>query len=531
MNEFEKKLIDGITDTTTLSVLGSVLLLCLVFVLLFALSKDFRDAVCKKIISIKRIGNTKFGSLPKSTTADQSSPEIKPKQIADGNASSAKENEVTEENLLRKMFFDTFLEENLDELNRTYGKLKGLSTRTKSDEEIQGRWFELRIHLNDDVVAELLSIAEKNHGWYFPHKLLAEYYFKLEEFDRVETLLEEASKRAHEDFQKRELHYLKAEIIDKQHGKEKALEYFKQVEPNAEWSGSKNSLLHKMAEYYGELGNKISQQIHLEKAVHEDPANEDLRFSLAYKYAENQSTYLLALNQYQILIAKNPKHTSALNNIAILYEKLGLKVEHDKYINLAIRHGSAHAKGNYIIDICEKGLLVEAERLIESISEDERKDERILDAIRHLNRAKEAESEKLSKLNPIISFYKKLIESALKSPTDKAKFLGTWKSNNKELNIEIDAQNKITGSYSITTSGGLGSLFFGLGGGKTPPLIKNYSVSGNFETGIADILCIEKGGTLLSSDMISMRLFAVEDHLEGFVWNKADMPEKVVFSR
>jgi hypothetical protein len=369
------------------------------------------------------------------------------------------------------MYINTFCKQDLEELNRTYTKLKGLSNRTKADEEIQDEWFTLRIYLNDNVVEELLSITKFHQNWYFPYRLLAKYYFKLEELDRVEYFLKEASKRAHEDSKKRELHYLKAELIGKQQSKEKAVEYLKTVEPGAEWSEDKDCLLQKMASIYGELGNRINQQIMLEKAVHESPMNEDLRFSLAYIYAEDRSTYLLALHQYKILLTINPKHNSALNNIAVLYATLGLKGEYNKYINLAINYGNAHAKGNYIIDLCKEVLLVEAEKLKNSLTEDEKENDRILDALRHLNEANESESKKLNKLNPMIVSYKELLKTSLKTSTDKSKFIGGWKSNNKELKIEIDANSKITGSYSITT--------------------ESYSVSGYFNQLSIDILCTE----------------------------------------
>jgi tetratricopeptide (TPR) repeat protein len=322
-------------------------------------------------------------------------------------------------------------------------------------------------------------------------------------------------------------------MIEQQKGKEEALKYLHEIEPNSEWAEFKNPLFVKMAQYYGELGNKTRQQMMLEKAVIADPTNEDSRFSLAYNYADkdNQNTYLLALQQYRLLLEQNPKNTSALNNIALLYKELGLEGEHDKFLHLAMEQGSAHAKGNHIINLVEKGFFVDAQNLIKTLSVKEKNEERILDAIRHLDKAREIQSENLNKLTPLLNTYKKLIGNAISKPEEPSKIIGVWKSGNNSMEIEVDSKGKITGSYSIKTASGLGDLLLGLT--KTPknPTIKSYSVSGNFDSGVADILCIGHGGTLFSSEMLSLRLFPSEEKLEGFIWNSGNMPEIISFSK
>ena len=535
-----EKLIGTLLGTGPGATIMCLLFLICGFIFLYLKSEDLRKAISNLLGRLSKVGKdgAVFSAPPTvdASLPDQSEPEIQPKQIVD-QSSEVPSSENDEDALFFKMFLDAYEGGNLETLNQTYTKLKNLPNRKMTDEDVQAHWFRLRMRLNESVEGELLALTESNPNWYFPYSLLARLYFDVEAIEQANKYWQEAFNRAHDDNKKREAHYFKAEIVAQSEGEKKALEYLQGVEPNAEWKDSKDYLFRKMADYQEKLGDKISQQLMLEKSLELNPTDSDLRFNLAFSYAEDRRTYLLAVYHYNLLLKQDPQNTSALNNLALLYEKLGDMAEHDKLLSLAIKYGSSHAKGNYIIDLLEKGFVSEAERLLESLTDEEKKEKRILDAVRHLERTKENQKEKTAKISLLPKLYKKYIDISIKnSGADSSKLAGVWQNGNKQLACKIDAANKVSGIYTITTPTGFGGLLFGLGS-QAAPTIKEYSVSGDYKSGMLDILCMEddkdsKGrslSTLLTADMISFRLFLNEGQLKGFMWNKNDVPTEVIF--
>ena len=512
-------------------VIGFFLIIAFVFV--YLISPGFRQTVIALMSRLKKMGKdgVEFDSIVKdqdNNLTDLSDPEIQPIQIDD----NLSVNEETEESLFVKMIFNEISGGDLETLNKIHLKLKNLPNRKRTDEEVEEYWFNMRMFLNDSIEEELLALTESHPNWYFPYLLLTRIYLKIDATPQANKYLQEAFLRAHENVRKRELHYIKAEIIaksdeDKKIGEKKAAEYLQKTENNSEWDGHKNYLFTEIATYQKKLGDKVSQQISLEKAINLDPTNIERRFNLAFSYAEDQHTYLLAIYHYDLLLRQQPSYTSAINNLAILYQKLGFDFEYDKLINKAMIFGSAHAKGNYVITLLEKDLIIEAKKILDSLSDEEKKDSRLLDAMKYLERNRNTQEKKIDKFSPLPELYKKYIDIAIdNSSFDPKRLEGVWKSESNFLTLLLNQNGKIEGQYTVESSSPLSSI-------KSK---KEYNVSGDHRCGILEILCIEKTNpsttlsTLLNSDTMSFRLVLNSEQLKGFSWYKNNMPNEVIFA-
>jgi hypothetical protein len=90
-----------------------------------------------------------------------------------------------------------------------------------------------------------------------------------------------------------------------------------------------------VAELHWSSGEKIPSFITAEIALQLEPLEKDLRFQLAYRYADTETTNPLAYYHYSKLRDQDERYPHCLNNMAIILEGLDMGARYVKLLKQA----------------------------------------------------------------------------------------------------------------------------------------------------------------------------------------------------
>ena len=127
-------------------------------------------------------------------------------------------------------------------------------------------------------------------------------------------------------------------------------------------------LYKRLAKFHEDNGQPSLQALALEKASEQTPEDLSLRFNTAYAYA-HADLDRLALFHYQAITRVQRFHSSALNNLAVQFAKLGLPIKAVEVYQRSHAEGYSLATANLAYLYIGSGFANEAQKLLESVHE------------------------------------------------------------------------------------------------------------------------------------------------------------------
>jgi hypothetical protein len=129
-----------------------------------------------------------------------------------------------------------------------------------------------------------------------------------------------------------------------------------------------------------------------------EPLEKDLRFQLAFKYADADTTSPLAYYHYNKLLDQDERHPHCFNNMAIILGGLDMAAMYVKLLKQAKEFDRPYPHGNLAIALAKAGFLDEARSMIEELPEDLRLESWAAEAADFIVRKQRAEAEKMEKM-------------------------------------------------------------------------------------------------------------------------------------
>lgn len=186
-----------------------------------------------------------------------------------------------------------------------------------------------------------------------------------------------------------------------------------------------------------------------ERTLMENPADEDLRFRLAYAYSD-EDLKELAFYHYGI-VTRQGKNAGALNNLGVAADALSMSGKAVQSYKRAVKAESARAHGNLAHKLLTRGFLDEADDYCKRGTELDSADSTVAEAISRLDeiRGEEEDTKKevLEKANIIQNFYLEFCGGLDAEPLSNVPS-GRWKINDEPVLVSI-ADNRFSaiGSY------------------------------------------------------------------------------------
>jgi Tfp pilus assembly protein PilF len=144
---------------------------------------------------------------------------------------------------------------------------------------------------------------------------------------------------------------------------------------------------------YHRSGNMELKAISLEKAIECSPNDKDLRFDAAYSYNDAGLVHLSLLH-YLKATEFDPDHSSALNNVGIVYGQLGMPVKQIKSYKRASNNKNTLASANMAYQYIEAGFAEEAKILLQEANQEENVHSNVNKALSALADARQSEDDK-----------------------------------------------------------------------------------------------------------------------------------------
>jgi hypothetical protein len=263
--------------------------------------------------------------------------------------------------------------------------------------------------------------------------------------------LTKAKDRAKDDDQKIRSLLFESQIRQKNEGYEAAVTGLKTLMANFP-ARHQAKLWSRVAELHSHGGEKTSALIAAEIALQMEPLDKDLRFQLAYKYADGEATRLMAYFHYDRLSEQDERYPNCLNNMAVILEQLDMSARYVKVWKRAKEFDWPYPHGNLAARLATAGFIDEARTMIEELPERFRFESRPAQAIDFIANMQKEEAEKLEKLQKASDLFHKVYNMAAISirrgfDNEISNVLGAWKSSLCDLSLEAGAEpDRLTGT-------------------------------------------------------------------------------------
>jgi Flp pilus assembly protein TadD len=326
-----------------------------------------RDSIENTFIKLNQMIESMRGKKAEGTPSEKRVEVSEPQEAITKGEKVKKEIESKEQEAFEHFFSAAYTERNARRVKEVYDE--ELCRILSAEERVLWKAIALRLahELGDgEAFNELLKHAEENKT--------------PEVIRQLATRYEEMR-----EYQKAKDNYLIAKDlydISKQEDKKEILSCFEQAGLCLALDGKYDTAIEiieqplhltRLEEYKGETLSalaKIAKMsndtekffVYAEGALNSNPANTDLRFDLAYHYAEKNHNRLSVLH-YRKLV-DTTKSPAGLNNLGVGYETLGLKAKSVEFYSKAIEDNETLAMANVAQRYLGEGFIKDAEREI-----------------------------------------------------------------------------------------------------------------------------------------------------------------------
>lgn len=178
-----------------------------------------------------------------------------------------------------------------------------------------------------------------------------------------------------------------------------------------------------------------------ERALSINPANDTLRFSLAYAYSE-LGEHPSAISHYKVLIKNDPNGTN-YNNLAVSYSRAGLSNKANSLYEIAWKqHKSTLAAGNLAQNLLTAGFPTIAKEIAADAQKEPDYDNRINYVLENLSKTETDDEEKakglLSNIEALRDFKNEFADLFLLPALASSDVEGAWESTSlKDINFTL----------------------------------------------------------------------------------------------
>ncbi len=307
---------------------------------------------------------------------------------------------------------------------------------------------------------ELIILRDNYKKYSFPNYYLSKYYFNAKSYDKAQEEIVKAIEIEKIAEIKLEyiLFYSKVSIISRSEKKYNPDKLLIEFLVNIKSEKRKTELFKITGEHFLEMDKKRKGLCFLEAYLNTEPFNSSLRFDVAYQYSQLKD-YNMTFFHYSSYIDSFKKTGLVMNNLAAVYEDLGLTINAMKTYKEALELGETLAGSNIAIKYIEAGLANDALELLRKIIKENDKYHKNIDKnFGFISNKIDDEDEKLKNLaeeGKIINFKNvKFINQLTNS--EEFDWLGFWEINSQYIiNIEKNGNLKINkhGSSKIELFG------------------------------------------------------------------------------
>lgn len=269
----------------------------------------------------------------------------------------------------------------------------------------------------------------------------------------------------------------------------------------------------------------------MERQLELNPADNDTRFALAYKYSEQGNDALAAMHYARIPYAQ--RSAATWNNLGVAYDRMSLQAKSVSAYRKAEEKDETLAMSNLANKLVGAGFLPEAEQLCNKAIKIKDVHKNVGSTLSRLKGVTEEENKKeaeaFENARSTSEFYKEF-GRASSMPTPKT--LAThWKGPDCVLEITLEGLVfSATGNYEISSRGGLLGLRLGSVASTPKPTTERYRIE---YTGTA------RGQAIVASAVREVEgkqpkpssLLGLDDHIPVLMFLREDESEILVFEK
>ena len=229
-----------------------------------------------------------------------------------------------------------------------------------------------------------------------------------------------------------------AVCLDEAGHRDKAIETLISELPLCSGPGERAKVFLALASLYGKHGDPENRVLALEKASEGRANDGDLRFKVAFEYAELGSPHA-AVYHYRAAVLFG-KGGASNNNLAIILEGLGLRLEANRLYRVGAEKGSTTSACNLASNLIAAALGMEAEEVLNKASKQDTVDPRVYSHVERLKKLREREKAKIEEVDLVgrkqREFYA-AYAGVLFSGGGDADLQGIWQSGIRKLTLRI----------------------------------------------------------------------------------------------
>jgi len=179
-----------------------------------------------------------------------------------------------------------------------------------------------------------------------------------------------------------------------------------------------------------------------EHSLQQNGAQADLRFKLAYDYADADLDELAAYH-YGVVLEQRGTDSAAMNNLAIVLWSLGLHIEAVQLYKNAFKAGNTLAAGNLANRYVDAGMTEEARAVIDEALKATEPNPMVTDALASIARSKDEEKEKhdaaLAEASEKREFFAQMGEAIITE--EKVDVSAKWNFPDIQIELKVDGKS------------------------------------------------------------------------------------------
>lgn len=208
-----------------------------------------------------------------------------------------------------------------------------------------------------------------------------------------------------------------------------------------------------LAEVYAAGGQKVLRALALQQAVATAPHDVGRRFSAAYAIGEAEETALnpSVLHHYGKVIAFEPDHPWALNNLGVTYQRIDLPIHAVESYEAARRQKNTLATANLASLLLNAGFADMAAELLNEARQEKDPHANVSSGVAELHRRRQKENQRREELTDVgqrqAEFLLRYMAARIRG-ADSA-FTGRWRNDRGEPFELVEVEHLVTAEWSV----------------------------------------------------------------------------------
>jgi len=305
-----------------------------------------------------------------------------------------------EERDLVKQALDALLFDKSDEYEKLMDEV--ISTAVDNDKKCKlnsDKYYFLYLFTGRSVIQHLEKIHTDYSEFYYPLKMIGMIFKRSENYSKAQEFYEKALVLCKNEEEKFSLEIEICQVLRLDSKFNEAINKLNSILKIAGTDIQRAKIYSEFGEIFLAQKDDIKAQEMFEASLRYNPEDFELRFSVAYRYSEMENCDNKAFHHYKLLYRQKPNYSYTRNNLAVLYEKLGMPIKANYLYRAAARQKQSLPMANLAIHLISKGFIDEAREWLKKASECEETSGRVGTALEKIDidlREEEKKEEKIS---------------------------------------------------------------------------------------------------------------------------------------